>query len=68
MSDRGPFRDNIHPDNYKDFEMLLVLINELADVPPGGEAAFAKRIRAKHYLSNILENVQPINRIKVEEN
>lgn len=55
----NPFKDNIHHDNYKDFELLVSLINELEKLD------FKKRVQAKHYLSNILENVQPINRIEL---
>jgi hypothetical protein len=61
MAQLNPFKDNIHKDNYKDFELLVNLINELEKLD------FKKRVQAKHYLSNILENVQPINHIEIEE-
>lgn len=46
-------KHHVHKSNLKDFESLVRLINELEKL------SFSKRVQAKHYLSNILENVQP---------
>lgn len=47
-------KDHIHRKNHNDYVALVQLIDELEQV------SFSSRVQAKHYLSNILENVQPL--------
>lgn len=47
-------KHHVHQKNFNDYVALVRLIDELEQI------SFAKRVQAKHYLSNILENVQPL--------
>ncbi len=60
-----PYSKNIHSDTLADYNALVNIIDQLpnlymkAGVGNGYEDGFKEKVKAKHYLGNILENVQP---------